>query len=189
MRLKLKYALPVVQMLAAVVLLVWTDRWERALMRIQDMPGTPPSFTLLIAINAPLAIPRAMVFHYLPGLWDDITLVVLFGAFWYWVALNIETWQQRRRVFMFSWLPLRLLGDLTAVATGIVWSLILWHDFILWREYDLPRYPQTGWLWLLPCEGLPILWSLALILLFGRDFIHCVFTIKRTPGSENLKLT
>lgn len=71
MRLKLKYELPLVQTLVAVALLVWTDRWERALMQIQDMPGTPPSFTLLIAINAPLALPRALLFRYLPGWWDD----------------------------------------------------------------------------------------------------------------------
>ena len=112
-------------MLLAVGLLVWTDRWERALMRIKDMPGTPPSFTLLIAINAPLAIPRALVFRYLPGRWDDITLVVAIGMFWYWVSLNIESWQRNRRVFMFSRIPLRLAADTIAVGIGAMWVFVL----------------------------------------------------------------
>ncbi len=111
MRIKLKYALPFIQMLLAVALLVWTVRWERAMMRIQDMPGTPPSFTLLVAINAPVALPRIVLYRYLPGWWDAITFIAGIGVFWYWVARNIESWRQTRRVFMFSWRPLRLAGD------------------------------------------------------------------------------
>ena len=131
MRLKLKYALPLVQTLAALALLVWTDRWERALMRISDMPGTPPSFSILIAINAPLAVPRALAFRYLPGWWDDITLIVAIAAFWYWVALNIESWQLRRRILIFSWTPLRLLGDVVGVGIGVMSALVPSHDFVL----------------------------------------------------------
>ena len=56
MRLKLEYVLPSLQVLLAIALLVWTDRWQQALMRIQDMPGTPPFFALLIAINAPFGV-------------------------------------------------------------------------------------------------------------------------------------
>jgi hypothetical protein len=181
MRSKLRYVLPLVQTLVAVALLVWTDRWERALMRIQDMPGTPPSFTLLIAINAPLATPRALVFRYLPGWWDDITLVVAIGVFWYWVSLNIESWQQRRRILMFSWIPLRLLEDTIAVGIGVMWAFVLWRH----RAYSLP--PLTDWLWFVPCVCLPILWSAVLILLFGRDFVLCLLHYK--ANSDSLRLT
>ena len=128
MRLKLKYTLPLAQTMVAVALLVWTDRWERALMRIQHMPGTPPSFTLLIAINAPLAMPRMLVYRYLPGWWENITLVVAIGVFWYWVSLNIESWQQSRRLFLFSWTPLRLVGDTIAVGIGVMWAFVLWRE-------------------------------------------------------------
>jgi hypothetical protein len=179
MRLKLKYMLPLVQTLVAVGLLVWTNRWERALMRINDMPGTPPSFALLIAINAPLAMPRALAFRFLPGWWDDITLVVAIALLWYWVALNLESWRRTRRILMFPWRPLRLLGDMIGVGAGVMCALVLSHDFFLWLAYGFPRIPSlTGWLWFVSCTCLPIMWSAALIILFARDLAYCVLRSK-----------
>jgi hypothetical protein len=179
MRLKLKYVLSPLQMLLAVAFLVWTDHWERALRRIQDMPGPRPSFTLLIAINAPLAMPRALIFRYLPGRWDEITLVVAIGMFWYWVSLNIESWQRSRRVFVFSWMPSRLAVDTIAIGIGAMWVFVLAHN----RTYQFPALvsstvSSTDWMWFVPCMCLPILWSAALILLFGRDFAQCVLASK-----------
>jgi hypothetical protein len=183
MRLKLKYVLPLAQTLLAVGLLVWTDRWERALMRIDDMPGTPPSFTLLMAINAPLAMPRALVFRYLHGWWDDITLVLAIAVFWYWVSLNIESWQQSRRLFFFSWTPLRLAGDTIVIGIGVAWTFVLWRG----HAYSLPPHlPLTDWLWFVPCTCLPILWSAMLILMFGRDFVYCLIHSKAEPDSLRL---
>jgi hypothetical protein len=144
-------------------------------MRADDMPGPPPSFKLLIAINAPLAVPSALVFRYLHGWWDDITLVAAVAVFWYWVALNIESWQQRRHILMFSWTPLRLLGDVIGVGIGVMCALVLSHDFVLWRAYGFPRVPSlAGWLWFIPCTCLPVLWSVVLITLFGRNFVCCL---------------
>jgi hypothetical protein len=185
MRLKLKYLLPLVQMLLAVALLVWTDRWERALMRIQDMPETPPSFGLVMAINAPLAIPRALVFRYLPGWWEDIALVAAIDVLWYWVSLNIGSWRQSHRVTMFSWIPLRLLGDMIGVGIGVMWAFVLWSG----HSYSIPPLlALSDWLWFLPCVCLLILWSAVLILLFGRDFVHCLLRTKpqARPGSCQL---
>jgi len=183
MRLKLKYSLPLVQTLVAVALLAWSDRWERALMRTADMPGPPPSFTLLIAINAPLAIPRMLVFEHLPGWWDDITLVVGIAVFWYWVSLNIESWQQNRRLFLSSWTPLRLVGDTIAVGIGVMWASILWGG----HRYSLPPHLSfRDWLWFVPCLCLPILWSAVLILLFGRDFACWLLRSKAEPNSPRL---
>ena len=188
MRLKLKYVLPLVQTLLAVALLVWTDHWERALMRIQDMPGTPPSFTLLIAINAPLALPRARAFRYLPGgdgWWDDITLVLAIWVFWHWVALSIESWQRGRHIAMFSWVPLRLVTDVTAIGIGVMWAFLLLHSR---SSYSLPPLLSwTDWLWFVPCICLPILWSAVLIILFGRDFVSCLRHHK--TKSDSLRLT
>jgi len=179
MRPKLRYALPILQVLLAVALLVWGERWERAHMR-QDMPGVPPAFNLLIAISFPLAVPRTLVIRYfflhrpllLPYLWvrwGDIALVTAIGMLWYWVSLNIESWHQRRRVFMFSWKPLRLAGDTIAVGVGAIWP------FIGRYQVSAP-FSWTDWLWFVPCLGLPFLWSAALILLFGRDFAQCLLT-------------
>src|SRR5580692_11518596 len=185
MRLKLKYTLPIVQTLAAVALLVWSDRWQRALMHTSCMPDPPPSFTLLIAINAPLAIPRSLVFEHLPGWWDYITLVVEIAVFWYWVSLNIESWQQNRRLFLFSWMPLRLVGDTIAIGIGVMWALVLWRG----SRYSLPPHLSfRDWLWFVPCACLPILWSAVLILLFGRDFVSCLLRSKAKPNSFTLTL-
>jgi|HubBroStandDraft_6_1064221.scaffolds.fasta_scaffold72462_3 hypothetical protein len=185
MRLKLKYTLPIVQTLAAVALLVWSDRWQRALMHTSCMPDPPPSFTLLIAINAPLAIPRSLVFEHLPGWWDYITLVVAIAVFWYWVSLNIESWQQNRRLFLFSWMPLRLVGDTIAIGIGVMWALVLWRG----SRYSLPPHLSfRDWLWFVPCACLPILWSAVLILLFGRDFVSCLLRSKAKPNSFTLTL-
>lgn len=177
MRLRLKYVLPPIQTLVAVALEVWTYRWEMALRRVQDMPGTPPSFTLLVAINAPLAIPRVLVFRYLPGWWDDITFAAAIAVFWYWVSLNIESWRRGRRVYVFSWMPLRLAADTLVVGIGVMWAYILWHG----RAYGLPATDSlTDWLWAIPCVSLPALWSAVLILFFGRDFISAFRTARST---------
>ena len=139
------------------------------------MVGTPPFFTLLIAINAPLAMPRALFFRFLPGWWGDIILVAAIGVLWYWVSLNIASWQQSRRVFMFSRIPLRLAGDMIAVGIGALWAFVLSHN----RSYGLlPLHSSTDWLWFVPSVCLATLWSAALILLFGLDFVQCLLPSK-----------
>jgi hypothetical protein len=178
MRLKMKYVLPSVQMLLAVALLVWTYYWERALMRHADMPGTPPSFTLLISINAPLAIPRSLVFRYLPGWWDEITLILAIGMLWYWVALTIESWQQSRRVCIFAYLPLRVTGDVIALGLGglLVCGILLGH-----RTLGFPPHSWADWLLSVPSLCLMILWAAVLIIFFGRDLVDCVLPRATAP--------
>jgi len=171
MRLRVKYGLPALQMLLAIVLLGWTDRWERALMRVQDMPGTPPSFTLLMAINAPLAMPRAFVYRYLSWWWDDITLVVAVGLLWYWVALTVESWKRSRRISLFSSQPLRVIGDLTVVGIGCLLACgILLADW----SFIFPRHSWADWLLQIPSLCLLILWATVLILFFGCDLLNCI---------------
>ncbi len=171
MRLKLKYVLPSAQMLLALALLVWTYYWERALMRHADMPGTPPSFALLISINAPLAVPRSLVFRYLPGWWDEITLILAIGMLWYWVALTIESWRQSRRVCIFAYLPLRVAADVIALALGglLFCGILLGH-----RTLGFPPHSWVHWLLSVPSLCLMILWAAVLIIFFGRDLVDCV---------------
>lgn len=171
MRVRLKYILPPLQMLLAITLVAFTWHWERVLARFQDMPGTPPSFTLLMAINAPLLIPRLLLSDYLRGWWDPITLVAAIGMFWYWVSLNIGSWQRSHRLCTFSWRPLRLAVDAIAVGIGIMLAFVLSQA----RGNSLT---SKDWRWSVPCLSLLVVWSAALILLFGRDLAQCLLPIK-----------
>lgn len=171
MRPKLRYALPLLQVLLAVALLVWSERWERAHIR-QDMPGFPPAFIPLAAINFPLVMLRTLMSRHFPflwGRWGDVALVIAIGVFWYWMSLNIESWHQSRRVFMFSWKPLRLAGDTIAVGFGAIWPFVFVSRYLV-----PPPVSPTEWLLNVPA----LLWSGALILLFGRDFVQCLLTSK-----------
>ena len=173
---KVKYALPILQMLLAVVLLIWTDRWLRAELRTHSVSGTPTPFSLLCAINAPVALLRELwVRCYLLGWWDVIVFVAAIGVFWYWVALNIHSWRQTRRVLMFSWAPLRLAGDAVAVGTGALWLFIYWREP---RSHYMPAWPN----WIDFLMALLIMWSVVLIFFFGRDLIHCV--LRKNPLSS-----
>ena len=155
----------------------------------QDMPGVPPPFILLSAINFPLVMLRTLVIRYfslhrpllLPylwGRWGDIALVTAIGMFWYWVSLNIESWHQSRRVFMFSWKPLRLAGDTIAVVVGVTWPFVFVARYLV-----PPPFSPTEWLFNVPC----LLWSAVPILLFGRDFAQCLLTPK--AGQTTARLT
>ena len=172
-RVKLKYALPLVQMVLAVGLLVSDHFWLRTAMRRADMPGQSPAFTLLVSINAPVALARAFVFRRLPDQWDKVTFTAAIGLLWYWVALNLDSWRKRRTVSMFSWVPLRLVCDFVLLGVGVFWGGV-------WVR-TLPHYLPVswfGWLSLVLRMGLEPAWSLVLIFFVGRDFIHCILRKK-----------
>jgi hypothetical protein len=101
MRVKLRCTLPAAQMALAMGALWWSDRWFRAQMRLQDMPGPAPAFTLLISLNIPLALLRGFYYHFLPEFWYRVAFIATIGLFWYWVGLNIESWRRNREVFTF----------------------------------------------------------------------------------------
>jgi hypothetical protein len=171
MRLKLKYVLPIVQTLLAVALLIW----NRAELHKQSVYGTPLPFKLLCSINAPVALLRELLWsHRLYCRWDYILFVAAIGVFWYWVALNIHSWRQTRRVLMFSWAPLRLAGDAVAVGTGALWLFVYWREP---RSPYMPAWPN----WIDFLMALLIMWSVALIFFFWRD-LHCV--LRKNPLSS-----
>ncbi len=175
MRIKLQHVLPVAQMALASALLLWSHQWTKAMTHIQDMPGPSPAFMLLISINAPVALPRAFWFRYLPDLWDSLTFIVTIGLLWYWVALNVQSWRARRRVCMFAAIPLRLIGDLIVISIGVFWGFLSWRELcgsnapIFWLGS-----PSSNWLVIVLCIGFQVAWCAALLAFFGRDFIQGV---------------
>lgn len=182
---KLQYGLPPFQMILAMALLVWNAKWYVAMrLRHIDMPGTSPAYKLLISINAPLALPRAFWSRYLhlPVLWDNLALVVAIGFLWYWVALNVLSWRERRTVCIFSWMPLRLCGDVALICVGMFWLLDCWYEII--RFYQPVAW--LDWARLTLLVGLPIAWSVVLILFFGRDLVYCVLRKKAVTGLHSL---
>lgn len=184
MREKLKYVLPLAQMALAVSLLKWSELWYAAIMRVSDSAGISPAFRLLFAISAPIGLPRLVWSRFLPGSWDYPILIAAVGLLWFWVALNVDSWRQRRAVCMFSRTPLRIAGDTLLILTGIFWGCAcVGHDLdvgaIVHRAYGQilgDCYPR-GWQDASLCiavVALQLTWSLVLIYFFGRDFIHCI---------------
>ena len=118
MRLKLKYALPLAHLVLGLALLWRTYLYDMA-MRGRGT-GICPALQLLGSINAPVTVARMIWFHHTPYFWDYAAYIVAIGLFWYWAALNISCWRKRRTVCLFSFLPLRLAGDVLLVAIGVV---------------------------------------------------------------------
>jgi hypothetical protein len=171
MPVKLRYALPAVQMAVAVGLIWWSDQWFKAQMRLQDMPGPAPAFTLCISINAPIALPRALLFRHISAFWDYVLVVLAAGVLWYWVAVNIGSWRRNRTVLTFRWTPLRLTADLLLVAMGVLFG----GWFVAEGRSLRPQpWPPSRWLWMAGILIPLLAWSLVLIFFFGRDFIHCI---------------
>jgi hypothetical protein len=149
-------------------------------MRIWDSPGPAPAFMLLVSINAPVALARGLWSGYLWSIWwDNPLLIVALGFFWYWVALNFDSWRQQRSVFMFSWTPLRLVGDAVLIAVGVFWSFNCVAAQVSVTPYRGLFPPHiTGWMWFIASVGFQLAWALVLIFFFGRDLIHCVLKKK-----------
>jgi hypothetical protein len=183
MRVKLRYVLPMGQMVLAVALLWWFHVWSVAASRTADMPGTPPAFTLLIAINAPVALPRALWYRHISDFWDQIILIVAVGLLWYRVALNVDCWRKDKSVFIFAWKPLRFVGDLALIALGMFWA------FLCMREDTLRSFGGAAsglfqpWLrtpFQIVVGAFLVIWSIALIYFFGRDFVRCILRGSQT---------
>lgn len=144
--------------------------------RFDDMPGTAPAFKVCISINAPILLLRALWFRYASTIGDTLVLVLAVGVLWYWVGLNVESWQRNRTVVMFSWASLRMGGDLLLIAVGVFWGL----TFVV-NARDLRPTPWS-WsvlLWASAFLGPLLAWSVVLIFFFGRDFVNWVCAMRR----------
>ena len=202
MRIKLKYALPIGQIVLVLGLLRWSYLSSRAAQRICDMPGPDPAWKLAFSVNGPVFLARQFWSALRPStvafdpivyfVVDDAMLIVAVGLFWYCVALNIYSWRLRRTVFMFSRVPLRLVGDALLITAGVIlgwWSVTLGHDLVQTRAFPpgMGCFGSLTWSWWLPSvftAGISFGWSVILILMFGRDFRHCLFRRKSVPGDS-----
>lgn len=120
---KIKHALPLIQMMLAATLLWWDHSLSRAAHRVCDMASPGPAFSLLVAINSPVNLPRIVWERYLPYSWSVFTLIAAVGLFWYCIALNVRSWRRRQTVFS-SWRrAAQLVVDFMIIALGLGWGL------------------------------------------------------------------
>jgi hypothetical protein len=57
-----------------------------------------------------------------------------------------------------------------AIAVGMFWVFVCWHE----PYHGYPPVSWRDWQWFVPIMILPGLWSVALIMFFGHDFVRCV---------------
>lgn len=187
MRVNLKYILPFGEVAPASALFGWSASWRPVGC---DAYGGSPAWILLISINQPAAVLRNL--YYRPGSWSGVTgfvmdgaiLIALSGILWYWVARNIASWRLAKTVLMFRWLPLRIGGDGLFIAVGLScgywvlsdpsWSPHL-HGYSCYKPLALSQWMAFV------SFGLQIVWTLALIYLYGRDILYCALRIETRP--------
>lgn len=168
MRVSLKYAVPLVQMGLAAVLMRCHGVWQMAT-RDMDMPGPSPSFRLLASIDWPLLcipVPWRM-----PLLWYSAVSVAITGVFWYWVAVNVSRFQHRQRLIVFRSVPLGVAGDLFLILVGACFGLAVASGIVRGPLFDYPRL-GSRWLWFVPTMSVQVAWFLVLIAVFGRELVR-----------------
>jgi hypothetical protein len=176
-----KYLLPAFQMALTATVVFSPSAIQPRFSRICDMPGPNPIYTTLLYAYAPLTPPRLIWSRYVSERTSFVVLIPVVGIFWYWVALNVQSWREKRRVVMFSWRPARWVVDILLVACGLVCGLAGLYKLYAAASYAPSAmhgngcYGPNPWFSLVPdiLTGLFLLaWFIALVYPFGRDFIH-----------------
>jgi hypothetical protein len=179
---KIRYVLPPVQMAIAMALLLWNDTLLLASRRWCDMPGASPASRLLTSIDAPVALLSMAWDRYLSYPWNVAARLGAVGIFWYWVALNMEAWRERKEILMISLRPARWTLDVLLFLSGFVLGVIGAEDM-----YEVIRYAPFAtrpgcfgpypWLTIVPDATVACLllgWSFVLVYFFSRDFVHSI---------------
>jgi len=178
---RIKYALPIAQMILTSLLMRWDSALQIASWRTCDMPGPTPAVTVLISINAPLALPFAIWNRYLSYNWSFAILIVAVGLFWYWIGLNAEAWRHRKKVLMFSWRPAQSVTDTLLVASGIVFGLLgasRMLDAMHYAHFQMQGrgcFGPNPWFTLVPDVIIACCllgWAFTLVFFFGRDLMR-----------------
>ena len=181
MRVRLRYALPLAQMALAVVFLRLIFLWDVAT-RGDDMPGRHPAFQVLIYLHLPLMLVfKELLFGRLPEL---AVLVAAIGGFWYWIALLVHRYNERRTIFPPAWGTLRIVADLALITMG---ASIGWLSIENIRDYPdmYSPLPQSflGWSWFIPTYGFLLMWILSPIVVFGSDLVQ--YLRRKSPHTVN----
>jgi hypothetical protein len=157
MRLKLKYLLPLTQIVVAIFLLHQYQRWM-ILTRHDDMPGPGPAANLLGLINLPVALLRGVSFRSFDLDWPDWIFVVVLAILWYWLGREIESRLDRRRQATIGRQLVRIATDvlLTVCSAGLVF----------WGHYELLSLP---WSYFAPSVVFLLFWVFVPPLLLGYD--------------------
>jgi hypothetical protein len=155
--------LPLAQMALGVVLFWRNDLWMTAAMHVDDMPGPSPAFTLLLSMNPPVTLLHGYLYWHMSPLWERALTVASIGALWYWIALNVDSWRERKMILQFKRPPLRITADLLAIPLGAFLEAICVRDF---SYHPLP--------WRVPIWISVLVWSFGPMFFFGRDLVYCI---------------
>jgi hypothetical protein len=147
-----------------------------------DAPGPDSASTLLMAMNAPLELPRLLVAWSLQcdficgdSFVEHVAIhAAAAGLLWLWVAHNLQNLRKRHSVYVFRWKPLSLITDLVLVMAGALSGTRL-----LWTLHGMASpfascYPHSFWLQWIPMRVATCFcaaWCLSLIALFARDIV------------------
>jgi hypothetical protein len=99
-------------MALAAVLLKLSQLWYWPSLGLCDTAGLSPAFDLLLALNPFLEFKIFSVFT------NPWCFVVPVGVFWYWIALNVSSWQRTQTVIGFSRRPTRFVADAVLISLG-----------------------------------------------------------------------
>ena len=167
---RLKYALPAVQMAFAIVCLRLTYLFDLAT-REDDMPGKHPAFHILIFLNFPLMLVlKKLMFG---GLLQLSVLVIAIGGFWYWIALLLNKYGRRRSLFPLEWGMGRMVADLVVISLSALLGGSLVKSYLDYPDSLVPtlsfRYP-----WSIPVLLSFLPWTMGPIWVFSNDLIRCL---------------
>ena len=187
MALRLRFVLPVVNVLGGSALLIYAALRPGRGDGIS--PGPQPA-VLCYLINAPASVFR----NFAISAWDRLVVancsaanteacysvgriveVGLFlgavGLLWYLVGLEIESSTQDKRAAVPSWSPLRVLADSALIAIGVFLAV---SAVAIWRG---PVWMHSLWSGL---GGITYTaWATAFIATYGRDLFRCITQIRR----------
>jgi hypothetical protein len=162
-------------MVLAVGLFTWGQMWLRTVARHDDMPGPSPADTLLFTINGPIGVLTGYWGRWLPPVWSMALYIAGVGALWYWVALNITHWPQRKTLYLFRYTPLRIGTDLLMLCFS---PLLLF--FGVGRPFPFDVLSALA----VACS---FIWFFAWIFFAGRDLILCISRKRLRPARRSLQ--
>jgi hypothetical protein len=160
MKLKLKYLLPVTQIVFAIFLLHQQQLWIIQ-NRHQDMPSPGAAATVLALINSPIAVLRGIWSRSFHVFWPDWFFVLVLAVFWCWAGQEIESRLGRRGQATVARESFRIAADvlLTWCSVGLVFGS---------RYIDVRWFP---WPYIVVSVMFFLFWTLVPLLLLVRDLL------------------